>query len=149
MINLRRTDSTDLDFIELVKQLDADLKIRDGEDHFFYAQFNKLDRIKHAIVFYQDDCPIACGAVKTFSENIAEVKRMFVQPKFRGQGFATRILTELEAWSRELGYDLCVLETGYNQPEAIKLYRKNGYRTIPNYGQYQGVENSICFEKKL
>jgi putative acetyltransferase len=56
---------------------------------------------------------------------------------------------ELEAWAAELSYEKCVLETGKKQVEAIGLYQKNGYQKIPNYGQYIGVENSLCFEKKL
>ena len=40
-------------------------------------------------------------------------------------------------------------ETGKRQPEAIALYEKNGYNRTPNYGQYVGVENSVCFEKVL
>ncbi len=50
-------------------------------------------------------------------------------------------------WASELGYTSCVLETGKRQPEAIALYTKNGYKIIPNYEQYEGVENSVCFRK--
>ena len=57
------------------------------------------------------------------------------------------ILTELEAWAAELSYSKCILETGKRQPEAIALYLKQGYVNIPNYGQYAGVDNSVCFEK--
>ena len=64
-------------------------------------------------------------------------------------GIATQILTELEKWATELSFKKCVLETGKKQPEAIALYIKNGYKIIPNYGQYEGVENSVCFEKLL
>jgi GNAT superfamily N-acetyltransferase len=59
------------------------------------------------------------------------------------------VLAELETWAAELGCSKCVLETGGKQPEAIRLYEKSGYKRIPNYGQYVGVENSICFEKSL
>ena len=67
----------------------------------------------------------------------------------RGEGIATIILKELEVWAAELHYEKCRLETGKKQPEAIELYKKNGYKVIPNYGQYEGVENSVCFEKSL
>ena len=43
----------------------------------------------------------------------------------------------------------CILETGKKQPEAVALYTKAGYTTIQNYGQYQTVDNSVCFEKVL
>ena len=138
-----------MDFQELVTELDIDLTIRDGEEHMFYAQFNKTDDIKHAVVAYVGDMPVGCGALKEFSNDTMEVKRMFVRIDKRGNGIASGMLRELEAWSRELGYKNCVLETGKKQPEAIRLYEKNLYSRIPNYGQYKGVENSICFEKKL
>jgi hypothetical protein len=45
-----RTNPENIDFIHLISELDKDIKIRDGEEHFFYDQFNKTDSIKHAIV---------------------------------------------------------------------------------------------------
>ena len=74
---------------------------------------------------------------------------MFILSDSRGKGFASLILAELENWALELDFEKCILETGKMQPEAIALYRKNGYCKIPNYGQYTGVENSLCFEKNL
>ena len=149
MFKLIKCDSNNLDFINLVKLLDSDLALRDGEDHSFYSQFNKIDNIKHALVVYLNNRAIACGAIKEFDTQIMEVKRMYTLPAFRGQGLAKRVLLELENWAKELGYKKCVLETGKRQPEAIKLYKKNGYKTISNYGQYKNIENSICFEKQL
>lgn len=149
MITLRRTDSDDEDFKALVKLLDADLAIRDGADHGFYSQFNKIDKIRHAVVCYENAQAIGCGAIKAFGDEAMEVKRMYVSPEGRNKGIATRVLTELEDWAREMGYTKCVLETGKRQPEAIALYEKNGYRRTENYGQYVGVENSVCFEKNL
>ncbi|MBG43227.1 MAG: GNAT family N-acetyltransferase [Aequorivita sp.] len=145
-----RTDSTNKDFIELVKQLDADLAIRDGADHPFYDQFNKIDSIKYAVVAYDEkNTAVGCGAIKQFQPNEMEVKRMFVPAEQRGKGIAVEILKELELWAMELGNSRCILETGIKQPEAISLYKKSGYRFIDNYGQYAGVENSVCFEKLL
>ncbi|MBL6447763.1 GNAT family N-acetyltransferase [Fulvivirga sp. 29W222] len=146
---LRRTDSDNVDFVTLVKLLDADLKVRDGEDHAFYDQFNKIDNIKNVVVAYENDVPVGCGAIKPYGDDGVEVKRMFVAPKMRGRGIAVQVLAELEQWAKELGCMRCVLETGKKQPEAIGLYKKNGYQVTPNYGQYAGVENSICFEKKI
>jgi len=80
---------------------------------------------------------------------VAEIKRMFVRPERRGRGIARSILSELETWAGELGFLECILETGLKQPEAIELYRKSGYETIPNYGQYEGVENSVCMRKSI
>jgi putative acetyltransferase len=149
MINLVRTDSDNPDFIELVRHLDADLAQRDGNDHTFYARFNKINKIKHALVAYENGQPVSCGAIKEFAPDAMEVKRMYTLPEHRGKGIATIVLTGLEKWAAELGYKKCVLETGKRQPEAIRLYKKNGYQIIPNYGQYIGIENSVCFEKPM
>jgi len=149
MLELVRTNSDNRDFIELVNRLDADLAQRDGNEHSFYAQFNKIDKIKHVIVAYEDGKATGCGTIKEFSSSTVEIKRMYTLPEKRGRGIASRILNELEKWAAELSYKKCVLETGNRQPEAIMLYQKNGYNRIPNYGQYQGIENSVCFEKEI
>jgi GNAT superfamily N-acetyltransferase len=149
MIKIIRANSDHPDFIGLVQKLDADLAFRDGKDHAFYAQYNKIDRIRHVVLAYLNDKPLGCGAIKELEKDTMEVKRMYTDPAGRNQGIATRVLVELENWAQELSYGKCVLETGKKQPEAIALYKKNGYRPIPNYGQYAGVENSVCFEKNL
>lgn len=144
-----RTDSSNPDFVALVQLLDAELAIRDGDDHAFYHQFNKIYHIRHVVLVVEDGRPVACGAFKEFAPDTVEIKRMFTLPEARGRGIAARILAELEAWAAELSYKKCVLETGINQPEAIALYRKCAYRQIPNYGQYAGVDTSLCFEKRI
>ena len=149
MIRLIRTDSDNNDFIELVKLLDAELAILDGDEHAFYAQLNKTDKIKHVIVAYENDKPISCGAIREYSLTIMEVKRMYTLPGHRGKGLATKVLNELEKWVSELTFQKCILETGWRQPDAIRLYEKNGYSRIPNYGKYAGIANSVCFEKEI
>lgn len=149
MNTLKRTSASDTEFVNLVELLDADLKRRDGDkDHEFYHQFNHIDSIKNCVVAYQKNVPVGCGAIKMFDDATMEVKRMYVLPDYRGNGIASKILNELEGWSKELGFARCVLETGYNQPEAIALYKSCGYQIFENYGQYKGVENSVCFEKR-
>lgn len=146
-MHLVRTDSDNIDFRFLVGQLDEWLAHIDGDDHAFYATLNKIDKIRNAVVAYEDDKPVGCGAVRQFASDSMEVKRMFTLPEYRQKGIAKAILLELEKWAKELGYRKCVLETGKRQPEAIDLYVKQGYRPTQNYGQYVGVENSVCFEK--
>ena len=149
MTQLLRTDSENKDFIELVRALDADLAERDGTDHSFYSQFNKITKIKFVVVAYENEIPVGCGAIKEYDTDTMEVKRMYVSPGNRGKGIATQVLTELENWAVEMSYKKTVLETGKRQPEAIHLYTGSGYRQIPNYGQYANMENSLCFEKNI
>lgn len=149
MIRLKRSNSKNADFIKLVDLLDAELAIRDGDEHEFYHQFNSIVDLNYAIVAYANNEAVGCGAVKELTNEAVEIKRMYVKLNERGKGVAGQILAELEKWAFELGYKKCRLETGKKQPEAIKLYKKKGYAKIINYGQYFGVENSLCFEKSL
>lgn len=149
MLRLTRTTSENPDFRTLVQLLDQDLAERDGAEHGFYAQYNKIALIRHAVVAYLDDQPAGCGAFKEYASNTVEIKRMYVRPECRQQGVARAVLSELEKWAGELGYASAVLETGKRQPEAIALYERHGYEFTPNYGQYVGIENSVCLQKAL
>ena len=149
MITTKRTDVTDTDFQNLVAKLDAGLKVVDGDLHDFYHQYNGISDIKYALVAYLNGQAVGCGAIKQFGDDVMEVKRMYVNPIVRNQGVATTVLLALETWAKELGCERCVLETGKMQKAALKLYPKNGYVITENYGQYIGVENSVCFEKIL
>ena len=149
MIEMIRTNSENEDFVELVRHLDAELAVRDGDEHAFYAKFNKIAKLKHVVLAYEDGKALGCGAIRALESGDMEIKRMYVPPERRSKGIATRVLMELENWARELSYARCVLETGLKQPEAIRLYEKNGYERIPNYGQYIDVENSVCFGKEI
>lgn len=150
MIVIKRTSSSDKDFQALVERLDKDLSERYGMLQLEYDQYNKIENLPTIVLAYADENPAGCGCFKKFDENSVEVKRMYVADGHRGKGIGTAILNELERWATELGQTATVLELGNNQPEAILLYKKQGYKVIPNYGQYIGLEaTSICMKKEL
>ena len=149
MIKLVRTNSENLDFVSLVQSLNDYLKIIDGDEHAFYNQYNNIDILKHVVIVYEDNLPLGCGAFKAYNDNTVEIKRMFTKIDARGNGIASKILEELEKWSKELSFKACVLETGKRQKEAVSLYKKMNYSIIPNYGQYKNIANSLCFKKEL
>lgn len=149
MTRYLRTGTQDQDFQLLVQSLDQELAIIDGEDHAFFAQYNQTESVQFVILAYQEAQPVACGGLKPFEPGTLEVKRMYTIPSVRSQGIASVILSQLEDWARELGYTRCVLETGVKQPDAMRLYEKNDYVRIPNYGPYIQQPLSACFEKVL
>lgn len=146
---LKRTTSDNEDFNSLVVQLDTYLAVLDGDDHAFYAQFNKSSLLKNVVVYYENDIPVGIGAYKEHDTGIVEIKRMYTLPECRGKGIAKTILNELEHWAKEENYNTAILETGHLQKDAIGLYQKLGYKVIDNYGQYVGVENSVCMKKNI
>jgi len=149
MITLMRTTPGHPEFRRLVHQLDETLKELDGEDHVIYAPLNQIHVLKHAVLAMEGDEALACGAFKHYSRELAEIKRMFVVSSKRGEGLGALVLNELESWAKELGHSACILETGRNNPVAIRLYLKSGYEEIPNYGPYEKLMSSICMRKNL
>jgi putative acetyltransferase len=149
MIKIVRTKSNNEDFLGLVKLLDDELNSRYGIIQLEYHKYNKTDNLDTAVIGYVNDIPAGCGCFKVYDDNSVEIKRMFVRSDFRGSGIAKMILLELERWAIEKGFSKSILETGTRQPEAIKFYAKLGYNKIDNYGQYNGMINSICMSKDL
>ena len=75
MIAFQRTVSENADFQNLVTLLDEDLKIRDGSEHAFYAQFNKTTNIQSVIVCFVDNKPVGCGAFKEYAKGGSRNKK--------------------------------------------------------------------------
>jgi len=101
------------------------------------------------VVRGDDGAAVACGGITRFDDERAELKRMYVVPEQRGRGLGRRVLVDLEAEARRLGYRSLVLETGDRQPEALGLYESSGYERIPCYPPYDSRALSRCFEKRL
>ena len=148
-MKLVQTNQTSKDFQQLVALLDAELAIRDGDDHDFYHQFNGIDALDHVVVAYLNNKAIGCGAFKVRNKQQVEIKRMYVLPAARKKGCAAAILTALERWGAEAGFSEAILETGKAQVEALSFYAKQGYVVIPNFPPYKGIDNSVCFRKPL
>jgi putative acetyltransferase len=149
VLNVIKTDSKNIDFIELIKLLNEDLNERYGELQKQYDKHNKLEFIKDVIIIYKDDVPAACGALKEYDADTIELKRIFVTKDNRRQGLSKLIVSRLEELGSSNGYKYAVLETGIKQIEAINLYKNTGYTIIENYGQYAGNSNSVCMKKDL
>lgn len=144
---VRLVESDSPDFVALASALDAELEDRYpglSEDEPPQA----LEPLV-AVVAYNGDTPVGCGALRELEHGIGEIKRMFVLPQARGLGAARRMLEVLEAQGDALGYSAVRLGTGVRQPEAMALYESSGYRRMPLFGEYEGTELCVCYEKAL
>lgn len=93
-----------------------------------------------------------CAAVKVVEDDdgpYGEIKRVFVQPQFRGRGISKLLMEELESHLRAQGIELARLETGVHQPEALKLYETLGYDRRAPFGSYAEDPLSVFMEKRL
>jgi len=148
-LTIKRTNGMDPDFQLLISHLDNELWNELKEDQATYDQYNKVPDIQTVIVLYMNDCPAACGCFKKYEANTVEIKRMFVEKQYRGEGLSKTILEELENWAMDSGFQYAVLETSVRFKAARSLYTKAGYTMIENYGQYKGLEESVCMRKDL
>lgn len=96
-----------------------------------------------------DGTAVGCGGLRDLGDGSGEVKRMYVAPAARGTGAAAHILRALEDWARGRGWTSLRMETGVRQPDAVRFYLRSGYERIPNFGPYEGVGDSMCFERSL
>lgn len=146
-----KTDGTDPDFIRLCACLDSNLEELVGAqiDRSKYTIYNQLDKIYDVIVIYRDGEAIAGGAYRVYDEDTVEIKRVYLDQSFRGQGIGKELLRRLEADARIKGFRYAILETGELLEAATGLYKKTGYKVIPNYGSYTDMPESLCMKKKL
>lgn len=150
-LEFKDTDGEDLDFAMLCSKLDRSLDELAGKkfDRSQYEKYNFRDNIHDVIVVYHKGQPVACGGFKMFDDEHAELKRIYTEPSCRGIGLGAELLRRLEARAKIKGYKWCILETGEPLEAACHIYKKAGYKVIPNYGQYADMPDSICMERKI
>ena len=91
---------------------------------------------------------MAGGGLRAIGDDV-EIKRMYVAPGSRGTGASTALLLHLEEEARRRGFSRIVLETGVRQLAAIRLYEREGYQPIPQFGYYVGSPISLCYAKPI
>ena len=151
LIEFKRTDGKNKDFVENCRLLDMDLDRRVGKKikREKYEKYNQLDEIQEAIVVYNDNKAVGGGAIRRYNNEDIELKRVFVHTKYQGQGIGTKLVSLLIEWAAELGYKRIILETGELLEESCYVYKKLGFKVIPNYGPYVDMPESLCMARDL
>jgi len=150
-VRTRREDLDTLVAQQLIGALNAELQSRypEADAHVHLGPEEVADGRGAFVVGYDGESAVGCGAIRRLDGDTAEIKRMYVVPARRGHGVGVAIITALEAEARALGASRLVLETGVRQPEALALYRRLGYTTIPPFGAYVGPPISQYLGKEI
>lgn len=145
------TDGENSDFIELCHALDGFLNELVGgeENRAEYIPYNRLDDIHDVFIAYDDNIPVGIAGFKKYDDECAEVKRVFIKREYRGRGISNKLMELVENTAKKQGYRYMILESGEPLVAAMALYRKLGYKVIPNYGQYVNMPDSVCMKKSL
>ena len=148
-LTIQRTTSNDPGFQKLIAALDHELWNELKEDQSTYDQYNKVSGLNTVVIAYRDNVAAGCGCFKKYTDDTVEIKRMFVEKKYRRQGVSKIVLKELEDWAMESSFQYAILETSVHFKAARSLYENAGYIVTENYDQYIGLEESICMKKEL
>lgn len=79
-----------------------------------------------------EDCGRVVGtvAIDRRRRGLAELKKMFLDRRYRGRGLGKRMLRAALDFARRSGYRRVMLETHSSLDEAIGLYRRAGFRRL-------------------
>ncbi|MBH0053016.1 GNAT family N-acetyltransferase [Salinibacterium sp. SWN139] len=148
-LELRSVPFEHADSVMLRSAQRAELTARYGTEDSEPGVKPNADSVVVFLIAYVDGVPAGCGGLRQLSEEIFEVKRMYVTPAQRGTGIAVAVLKGLEEWARAQSATTLALETGTAQPDAMRFYEREGYTPIENFGDYVGEELSVCYAKNL
>lgn len=112
------------------------------------------------VVLYEEGpapLPVGCAALVDFTgvdesfgtKKTVEMRRMFVRPELRGNGFSHGIIKDLHTIARNRGFDQIVLVSGTKQPESVGLYVSQGYQELSPYGQMKTWPTALFFNLLL
>lgn len=148
-VEFERTHGADPRFIDIVKELDQNLHSTYNNYGYKYDIDIQVGEVSTVILASIGEIVIGGGCFKPLDDETAEVKRVFVSPYFRGLSVGSGLMEEVICWAQELGFKNLVLETGELQEESIRLFKRQGFSVIENFGSYVGVRGSICMARKL
>lgn len=114
-----------------------------------FIPYNLSAAVDDVLLVFCDGIPVACSGLKHYSDQDAEIKRVWVEPEYRGMHIASNMMQHLEAKAAESGYKRLILQTRELMQDAVSLYTKLGYSRMDNYPPYDKLEGAVCMAKAL
>jgi ribosomal protein S18 acetylase RimI-like enzyme len=93
-------------------------------------------------------CSTGVPKLVTDSPDTAEVKRLYVPPRFRGRGIGRALAERVLAEAVAAGYRRACLDTLPSMTEAIGLYRSLGFEPVAPYYE-NPVPGALFFAREL
>ena len=114
-----------------------------------FVPYNISESISDVLIAYVSGVAVGCAGLKKYSDSDVEIKRVWVDPEFRGNHISADMMDLLEEKALELGFKRTILQTRPQMESAVRLYTKRGYELIENYPPYDKLDGAICFAKRL
>lgn len=114
-----------------------------------FVPYNISETIADVVIAYSDGLAVGCAGLKKYSEYDVEIKRVWVEPEYRGRHVATDLMRCVEDKAKTKGFQRTILQTRAIMEAAVGLYKKIGYYQINNYPPYDKLDGAVCFAKNL
>lgn len=150
-IEYKWTDGKNEDFQKFYLTTDAYYSEIVGgiKNRHSFVPYNISEAITDVLIAYYGTLAIGCAGLKRYSDNDVEVKRVWVEPGYRGKHIATELMGIIENKAKQQDFRRTILQTRKIMVDAVGLYSKLGYYQIENYSPYDKLEGAICFAKDL
>lgn len=149
---IRRTTGSDADFeaFHAITENYYNQLVGGPQNRRGFIPGNESGKVYLAMIVYSSSgVPVACCGLKAHAPGVSEVKRVWVQPPFRGRGIAAWMMRRLEEYASAHGCKSLVLMTRERMTVARRLYESLGYRQTAAYQPYVGMDDAVCYAKNL
>jgi len=142
-MNIIPAKTTDESVLHLFSEHDDYMIDFLGDDKKYYTRYSESENIEAVWVVVEDDISAGCIAYRKKEEGIGEVKRLFLEERYRGRGIAGELLKTVENYARKQGCRKLFLDTRITLEPAVSLYRAFGFEVVFQQGLYIQMEKSI------
>ena len=119
------------------------------ENRKSFIPYNLSSSIENVLLVFCNNKPVACSGLKRYSDTDVEIKRVWVEPDYRGNHIAKNMMQYLEEKAKQLGFSRMILQTREIMPDAVMLYTSLNYYIINNYPPYDKLDGAICLAKDI
>lgn len=120
-------------FLEYAESLGIDLGFQSFEEELASLPGKYGPPSGRLLAAYCDGAPVGCVALRRFDETTCEMKRLFVQPAFRGRKIGLALVRSLLNGARAMGYESMILDSLASLENSVAMYRRAGFEEIPPY----------------
>ena len=114
-----------------------------------FIPYNISSNIADVLIVYDGNRPVACSGIKRYSAEEAEIKRVWVEPAYRGKHIASAMMDKVEEKAKVMGFGRLILQTREIMEDAVGLYERLGYERTENYPPYDKLDGAICMAKDI